>query len=534
MNEQRNTRRHPPVFSSVGMGLLGTAVHLLGAISDIRHAPSAKEPGSTRTYSERAVRFDGYSDTDSEADLAYGEADDGNVQHPRSVLSRIKETLADSRTRRRPSRRSRDSSPARTPRASRRSSYRGKSQEAVDMDEYGDEYKDGSGSRRSQQTSARRRAPMNRAPLADLEGAVQYHEDEVARSRKRLEHASGQRRVNFQHLQDLLNDVEEDEQSLQQAKQDLEQARMPRAARSSRPRSARRSSARFDLLPGESAQSQYREFGGSPGFGAFPQNSSATYPVFSELENLHNMNPFAQTMFNTIYTPFGIFGTTIPAWHSGVSSTPGFVERDLNDLFGIPIGVASSQQSQRSPPTFTDSGQSSQRQQPIRATTFTAPSPSRPPSSLLQPEEAKKLFGIYNERWNNLSPSDPKIPYPARGLHPRALLARDTLWAPDVTAHPSTWSQDTVMQANVQAFYLNALDLIPKYTEPGNGRVEMGYDKSSATAAQTKALTDILKKEKGRWHPDRLGRRGLLPNDERSRAVFHAVCELMESIDFVR
>ena len=94
------------------------------------------------------------------------------------------------------------------------------------------------------------------------------------------------------------------------------------------------------------------------------------------------------------------------------------------------------------------------------------------------------------------------------------------------------------MQANAQAFFLGAIGLVPQYLEaPGTGRVVIGYDKTRASAVQVKQLADILKKEKMRWHSDRLGRRnggivaGLneaLQGDEKARAVFHAVCGLME------
>ena len=94
------------------------------------------------------------------------------------------------------------------------------------------------------------------------------------------------------------------------------------------------------------------------------------------------------------------------------------------------------------------------------------------------------------------------------------------------------------MQANVQAFFLGVVALSPQYIEtPGSGKVCMSYSKSKATAPQVKELVDILKKEKARWHSDRLGRRNAgnegtneaLQKDEKARAVFHAVCELMEA-----
>lgn len=94
------------------------------------------------------------------------------------------------------------------------------------------------------------------------------------------------------------------------------------------------------------------------------------------------------------------------------------------------------------------------------------------------------------------------------------------------------------MQANAQAFFLAVVGLKPHYTQtPGTGQIECSFEKASASPEQIKQLVDILKKEKPRWHSDRLGRRnggvmGGLPNevlqkDVRARAVFHAVVNLM-------
>jgi hypothetical protein len=93
------------------------------------------------------------------------------------------------------------------------------------------------------------------------------------------------------------------------------------------------------------------------------------------------------------------------------------------------------------------------------------------------------------------------------------------------------------MQANVQAFFLGAVGLSPVYSETGPGKLVMSFDKVKASDQQVRDLIDVLKKEKVRWHSDRLGRRNggsangpntTLQQDERARAVFHAVCELME------
>jgi hypothetical protein len=161
----------------------------------------------------------------------------------------------------------------------------------------------------------------------------------------------------------------------------------------------------------------------------------------------------------------------------------------------------------------------------------------QPPSSWLRPDEAKSLYKTYTEKWAALTPTDPKVPFPGRDLIARSLTKRDSIYAPNVFARVSTWSEENVMQANVQAFFLGAVGLAPVYSETGPAKLVMSYDKAKASDQQVRDLMDILKKEKVRWHSDRLGRRNggsangpntTLQQDERARAVFHAVCELME------
>ena len=90
------------------------------------------------------------------------------------------------------------------------------------------------------------------------------------------------------------------------------------------------------------------------------------------------------------------------------------------------------------------------------------------------------------------------------------------------------------MQANTALFFLIALGLNATISELGI----VTFDRAATSEADVKALLSVLKKEKLRWHSDRLGRRneeivggGLneaLQRDERARAVFHGVCALME------
>ncbi|GAB7366844.1 hypothetical protein MBLNU230_g1014t1 [Neophaeotheca triangularis] len=157
-----------------------------------------------------------------------------------------------------------------------------------------------------------------------------------------------------------------------------------------------------------------------------------------------------------------------------------------------------------------------------------------PPYNALLAEEAKRIFAIYDNSWNSLPHNDPNIPYPARALEAASLDDFSSLWAPDLP-RVDNWSRDDIAKANVTTFFLGVVDMTPAYPEIA-GRMAMGFDKSTAFYRQVKQLVDILKKEKIRWHSDRLGRRngGLtganetLPNEFHARTVFHSVCELMQ------
>jgi len=90
------------------------------------------------------------------------------------------------------------------------------------------------------------------------------------------------------------------------------------------------------------------------------------------------------------------------------------------------------------------------------------------------------------------------------------------------------------MQANTALFFIMALGLKPTISDSG----VVTLDRATTPEVDVRALLGVLKKEKMRWHSDRLGRRNeeiadggvneTLQRDERARAVFHGVCALME------
>jgi hypothetical protein len=90
------------------------------------------------------------------------------------------------------------------------------------------------------------------------------------------------------------------------------------------------------------------------------------------------------------------------------------------------------------------------------------------------------------------------------------------------------------MQANTALFFIIALGLKPTISDSGI----VTFNRATTPEADVRGLLNVLKKEKMRWHSDRLGRRNeeiagggvneALQRDERARAVFHGVCALME------
>ncbi|KAF2860449.1 hypothetical protein K470DRAFT_264449 [Piedraia hortae CBS 480.64] len=168
-----------------------------------------------------------------------------------------------------------------------------------------------------------------------------------------------------------------------------------------------------------------------------------------------------------------------------------------------------------------------------RDTFTTPPRPNKPTRNFDNPSFKKDknhpispdtLFKAYEAAWSNLPPNSSVIPYPTYNLHASPLREASYL-------NP-TWSTETVIKANTQAFFLRAVGLRPRYRDLGRGRVELGFYHGDGDAMGK--LGKLLKKEVLRWHSDRLGRREggeNLVKDEIARAVFHAVVELKESLE---
>lgn len=504
-------------------GLLGTAFGLLDAFSTMQQS-NIPATHSRRRDAGRRVQIDD-EDDEVDDDLAYEDAGELSDRRPRSMLARLKDKIKQT-PRKTPY--SREHSPAQRSRIHKRdTSYHTEvrqpswapdggvpvSHPKPDLDQ-GHDYR--------QRPQSNRTASSQANLIEALQNVVTFHADEVKKCQKQLERASRQRIVDSDHLQRLLNKLKTHETSLARAAGDLQTLKNSTNGTESRrqaghhTRPARASGFARNLMEEVGLDDLLPD----AGFGTYMNQPRVPRPFFADYEDA--TNPFAngRGMFGGFHSQFGGFGGTSP------------FDDDFDGLFAMPSGIFDHTRRKTRRSARPESGQYSQ---PHQGYPSFVPAPLQPPSTLLTPGEAKGLFQMYNDRWSALSQSDPNIPYPARGLHAPALVARDTLWAPLISAHPSTWSDEAVMQANVQAFFLNVFDLSLRYVEAA-GRVEIGYDKSRATPVQVKQLVDVLKKEKIMWHSDRLGRRNggaagpneVLQRDERARAVFHAVCELME------
>ncbi len=501
-SESRSSRH---AFSGLSEGLLGTAAGLLDAMSGMQHARSFSAVDRSCQ-----VRLDEFDETSgSEDETAYGEEAGFTGTRPGSMFSRFRDKLHGDRQRARGA----PYGPGVLPTQSRQQSP------YETYDKPTDSYFDVEGmehegyNKRHHDNRTSRTDPPAGDTLSALRRNVEHYRTQVKSSRKVLERASRQRSVNIRSLQALLNEVKMLERALAAAEQDLqeEEGRAGRASHQGR-RQHHRQPCRHHRAPPTLPDDDDEHFSAAD-FGYVPIHIHQACPLFAGFDEFHGHDPFGHAMF-------GAFGGSY------------LFDANFNRLFGMPPQFPGPRSKR---PRFSSANSGPRPQATPGFAAFTPASPPAPPRTCLLPDEAKRLFKMYNDRWNALSPTDPNIPYPARGLQASALLDRRTIWAPMVDSPPTTWSEETVMQANAQAFYLGLVDMKPQYSEAG-GKVSVAYDRTGATPAQIKQLVDLLKKEKTRWHSDRLGRRNrgvpgmneALQNDPRSRAVFHAVCELME------
>ena len=516
-----------------GGGLLGAAFDLLEDAVKMRQQQNEGLGERHRRGSERRSAYVEDSDEDVYDDLGYEDFEE-DPEPSRSMFTRLKDRLLETKPRPRPRPHSREPSPIRRPRVEhRRSSTRSENRRFSEAPQHPTRGASFAGDQQPKPPHSDRRSnrprDTNNALIEELESVISIEQSSVEYCKARLEQAENHSTATADYVWDLEKDLEKHKTALKdathrlnavrnrgdaEAEEEWSQRRRHRSSHSPRP-SVRRGLSTEDCL-----DDLFRGFAAGPSF-----RRTQTNPIFRSFEEIRGFNSFSGWA---------------PGTGFAVDPTEEIFDRiNANFFGGDPFRRFSADpfpSSDRKRTRYTNGGPSFAQSPPFM---FFSDSPrSTPPANLLQPDEALVLYKAYNERWASLSPTDLNIAYPSRGLDAAALSARDCIWAPSVTSSIATWSNETVMQANTQAFFLGAVGLAPRYSEaPGSRKIEMGFDKRRASAAQIKDLTDLLKKEKVRWHSDRLGRRNggtpgpneTLQKDERARAVFHAVCGLMES-----
>ena len=401
-------RRHASAAGLLGAGLLGTAANLLGAVSDRRHA--SRDATVNEQRSDRRSN-DVELDESSDEDLAYGSVPTPGRSRPRSVFSRVRDRLGSDRDR--GARANRPSERARTQREkpsrgdSYRTEYREPSVRSLDTDsdyESLDDQPQKAGADRDRRRDAQR--------LSSLEDDVEDCADQVRRSRRMLERASGRAAVNIAHLQQLLDNVEVDEGSLAEAQAALRNYKS--GSRRSQPRTQRREGRpppRRQATQSSLDDDLGKAFPGF-GFGVFPSSGSSPHGLFASFMAMHMHDPFA----NVFGGPQGPFSGHRAAFAH---------DDDFDHFFAMPgFAAFSPEPPKQSRPRTSGQGP---YQRPPGATVPQSATPMKPPSTIMTPSEAQHLYKTYNDRWNARPQSSrpPRCcPPPSFRWHAQSLYSR--------------------------------------------------------------------------------------------------------------
>lgn len=508
----------------LGGGLLGGAINLL---SNVANAQSRRP--RPRAQPERVayvVESDG-SDSDitsSDEDLAYGSLPRARGAHSKSMLGRVKDRILDHgrqrtnqptddyddmtpaqpRDTRSDRRRVRPDSPE-PPRASR--------QRRSSTLNY-NKTPESSPERRTNVPLPTNNTSSDRTEreVKTLQRAVESERKQYLEAKHRFQEASQRTVIDPEHIQDLLNRVKVHGALLASAQRRLqvakEQLQKETTTRPQRQRAQRRTSQPKEAYYESDEDDEHFE---PWGFGVFTTGSRSNIP-FQE--------PLRHTGAFDLLFGFRVFDRLFSEADSVHSNANGC---------HFSTGTAGPSFSRTS---FPDASTSYGANRP-RSHHYAAPPPKPAPQlprNPLRATEAARLFASYNSSWNSLSATFPKIPYPTRTLLAPALSDPSTILHP--LAH--TWSAEQIMQANTALFFTLALGLKPIISDSGI----VTFNRVSTPEDDVRGLLSVLKKEKMRWHSDRLGRRNediigggvneALQRDERARAVFHGVCGLME------
>jgi hypothetical protein len=352
--------------------------------------------------------------------------------------------------------------------------------------------------------------------VKDLQRAVESERKQYLDVKHRFQQASQQSVIDPEHIQDLLNQVKvhgallaSAQRKLQRAKEQLQREA---TAHPQQQRSQRRPSPPREAYYESDEEPDHFDPWPSHGFGVFTTSARSNIPFQEPLRHTGAFDPlFGFRVFDRLFTEADSVHSSANGFHYSTGNTgPTFRKTSYSNTGSSPRPNRPRSYHYAPPP------------QPV-------PVPELP-CNPLRATEAARLFASYNSSWNSLSATSPTIPYPTRTLRAPALSGPSTI--PHQLAH--TWSTEKIMQANTALFFIIALGLNAIISESGT----VTFDRAATPEADVRALLSVLKKEKMRWHSDRLGRRnedvvggGLneaLQRDERARAVFHGVCALME------
>jgi hypothetical protein len=518
----------------LGGGLLGGAINMLNGLSN---SQMRREKPGRRIERDAYVSESDDSTSDSagsEDDLAYGSLPRTRAAHSQTVFGRLKDRIID-HGRQHTNMASEEfvyeqpspEAPSRNDTRSDRRRFRSKSpepprssrQQRARTTNY-DRTPESSPERPADipvHTQNARTTRLDRE-VASLQHAVESERKQYLLAKSLFQQASQRSSIDANYIQDLLNQVKLHGTLLASAQRKLqvakEQQRHEATTRRTQPQPRRQPSPR--------RRSHYES--------EYDDDDEAFDPWHNFSSTSRSNIPFQDPLRHTgAFDPLGgfrVFDHLFAEMDGAHSNANGF------HFYAGPGGPSfqrtTSHANGRAPRATNRPRDSSDTNVP-QSRRDPQPAP-RIPSNPLRAKEVSRLFEKYNSSWNALSATFPTIPYPTRTLLAPALCDPSTI----PHALSRTWSTEQIMQANTALFLLLALDFTPVISDTGL----VTFDNLSVTDAQVKTLVSVLKKEKMRWHSDRLGRRNedvpgggrneKLQKDERARAVFHGVCGLME------
>lgn len=523
-------------------GLLGGAINLLSNVANSqsrRTRPSAQP--ERVSYVVEAEETD--SDvTSSDDDLAYGSLPRARVSRPKSMLGRVKDRILDhGRPRSDEPARDYDDVPQTQAREFRTDRRRARAESPEPPRTSRQRRSSFMSYNKTPDTSPERATnvprPTNNAhhtrserEVVTLQRAVETERKEYLSAKRRFQEASQHSIIDPDHIQDLLNQVKihgallaSAQRRLQMAKEQQQRETAREATtRSQRQRAQRRSSPVREPYY-ESDEDEDEEHWPNHGFGVFTSTTRSNIPFQEPLQHTGVFDPlFGFRVFDRLFSEAeSVHGNGNGYRFSTGTGAPGPSFRRTS------FSSTTANHGADRPRSEHHSAPPPAPQQIPHPASQSIP---RHPRNPLRATEAARLFASYNSSWNSLSATFPTIPYPTRTLLAPALGDPSTI--PHQLAH--TWSTEQIMQANTTLFFLIALGFKPIISSLGI----VTFNRAATAEADLRGLISVLKKEKMRWHSDRLGRRneeiiggGLneaLQRDERARAVFHGVCELME------